>query len=285
MRVDLVVPDRRFSERAVERWEAFLRAVAPVTFPNLDSPPTVQVNPRNGLPPGAEANAQWYPPARIMPEYAEFGLSESFFEKPAIHQAAILLHEALHIRLYRDRLITNFRLIRRWPRFSQASTQYDLDRENLAWETLTFAQEVGVDKLLGRVGCPDAVREEYARARRRYYTNGEGYGYDDARAPSLAVYRLFYRLLRTELGILVTSADDVRLELEGLRDVRSTDLQQKAGDELPWFQEAQRQLLAITVESEDVDPNGYNELSDRILTVPAEVDHGADNTGSDLGEG
>lgn len=269
MRVDLVVQDESFSERAQNAWRAFRQAVAPLTFECLDEEAHIEISMHLGMPPGAAANAEWVPAGRIMPEYARFCLSNGFFQRDLDGQTVILLHEAVHIRRYRGRLRENYLLIRQQPRFPNVTTQFELDRLNLSEEMLTFVQEVGVDKVIVAAACPRAITDRYFTERARYYTNGEGHQYDDNRSPSLAIYRLYYRLLRAELGLIVIRDQELRAQIEALRQRYDAGLQQRAGAQLQWFRDMQRKFLAVTIDTDAPDPEPYRELFDRVRDVPA----------------
>lgn len=268
MRVDLVVPDEASVESAERAWNAFRAAIRPLEFPELSADVRVGVESNMGLAPRAIATGAWVPPVRMLPEYAEFHLGPAFFALDEEARMRALLHEATHVRIARTRLVANYRLIRAWPRFSRAENQFERDRENLAWEVLTLAQEIGVDKFLARTDYPAGIREEYFGARARaFYTNGEGHQYDDVRSPELTKYRAFFRLLRAQLGLLLVADPVDRQRLEARRAESSAALEAVAGDDLPWFRDLQTQLLAIDVDTEAADPNSYRELSDRILAV------------------
>lgn len=268
MRVELVVPDETFVEPAERAWSAFWGSVRPLEFPELGPDVRVRAEPNMGLAPRAVATGAWVPPVRTLKEYAEFHLGPAFFALDEDARTRVLLHEATHVRIARTRLIANYRLIRAWPRFSEAENQFELDRENLAWEVLTLAQEIGVDKFLARADYPAGMRQQYFRDRTRtFYKNGEGHQYDDARSPALAKYRAFFRLLRTELGLLLVTDPADRERLEVLRAERNTAFEALAGDDLAWFRDAQARLLAIAVDTEEADPDPYGDLSDRILAA------------------
>jgi hypothetical protein len=268
MRVDLIVSNDRHAAQAQKAWDTFRQAILPLNVAELGPEVRVRVEPNMAMAPRATATAAWVPPGAVMPEYTEFSLSDTFFALDKDGQTTILLHEAVHVRLYRTRLIENYRLIRRWPRFSNATTQFELDRENLAWEVLTFPQEVGVDKFLAGADYPAPLRDRYFRDRAHYYRNGEGHRYDGARSPALAVHRLFYGLLRTELGLLVMPDAAERERLQDLRTQRDEEFQRRIGDELPWFRGVQERLLAISIDTEAPDPDPYRDLSDRVLATP-----------------
>jgi hypothetical protein len=168
MRIDLIVLNERFVEQAQRAWDTFREAVLPLTFPELDAGVRIKVDVNMAMAPRGSATAAWVQAGAILPEYVEFSLSDAFFALDQGAQTTILLHEAVHVRLYRTRLIENYRLTRRWSRFSNAETTFELDRENLAWEVLTFAQEVGVDKFLSTADYPAVLRERYFRDRVHY---------------------------------------------------------------------------------------------------------------------
>ena len=91
--------------------------------------------------------------------------------------------------------------------------------------------------------------------------------YDDARSPALAKYRLFFGLLRTELGLLMMPPTTERESLRELRTQRDKEFQRQAGAELAWFRGVQARLQAIKVNSKAPDPDPYRDLSDRILAM------------------
>ncbi len=268
MRVELKVTDERVREPAENSWRAFLQAALPLTFEYLDSTARAEVLRPLGMPPGATANAELVPRGRILPGYAKLCLSEAFFQRSPERQASILLHEAVHIRLYRGRLAENYRIIREQPRFGDPTPRFELDRHNLSEELLTFVQEVGVDRFIAAANCPSTLSALYFEERAHYYINGEAHRYDDDRSPSLAIYRLFYRLLRAELGLGVIRDPAVREQLEGLRQGYDARLQDRAGRELDWFRAMQRKCLSVTIGTDTPDPDAYGELFDRVRALP-----------------
>jgi hypothetical protein len=268
MRVELKVTEERFIEPAEKAWRASLQAVSPLTFSCLESTAKAEVLRHLDMPPGATANAELVPPGRILPGYASICLSEGFFQRSQDRQVVILFHETVHIRLYRGRLTENYRLIRQQPRCVDPTPWFTRDRDDLSLELLTCAQEVGVDKFIAAANCPPQVSALYFKERTSYYMNGEAHRYDDNRSPSLAIYRLFYRLLRAELGLVVIRDDAAREQLRGLRQQYAAQLRERAGENLPWFQDTQRKLLSVTVDTDTPDPDAYRELFDRVRSLP-----------------
>jgi hypothetical protein len=117
MRVELIVSNERHVAHAQKAWDMFRRVILSLNFAELGPEVQVRVEPNMAMAPRASATAAWVPPGAVMPEYTGFSLSDAFFALDQDGQTTILLHEAVHVRPYRTRLIENYRLIRRWPRF------------------------------------------------------------------------------------------------------------------------------------------------------------------------
>jgi hypothetical protein len=268
MQVRLCITDKRFEEEAKNAWRQLLEAVAPVAFEYFDSPPVTAEQAQHGMPPGATANAALVPPRHRLPGYTNICLSDAFFARNRWGRNAILLHEAVHVRFYLGRLCENYRIIGDQPRVCNLMQGFELDRLNLSEELLTFVQEVGVDTFIAGLTLPPQLAAAYWDERAGFFTNGEAYPYDDNRSPSLAIYRRFYRLLRTELGLAVLQDTALRKRLEELQHRYSAQLRDSAGDDLPWFDGVQRRLLCVMVDTEAPDTDSYRELFDRVRSLP-----------------
>ena len=204
--------------------------------------------------------------------------SPGFFGRTFECQIRILLHEAIHIRLQCGRLQRNHQAVREsWhhpnvtlfvninetPNFESL-----IDRKNLATETLFFAQEVGVDKFIA-ARYASVVSDYFEERATRFYSNGENSAYDDARTPALAPFRTFYRCLRAEVGLAMPLSQDVRRDLDAARQESEARLYDQAGDELrAWFTVQRRKLLAVSVDSDEPDPDSYTDLFDRVINLP-----------------
>lgn len=258
MRVVMNVRAERYREAATNAWRTFIRSVVPT--PIACSALVISTDERrcDGTPQRAIATAEAVRPGRVLPGYGLICLSDAFFELVEERQTLALLHEAVHLRLYDGRLAANYEIIRQLNRRIDQATEFERDRDDLAIELLAFAQEVGVDKFIAAL--PEGTSGPYLEFRAHFYRNP----YDHARSPSLALYRLFYRLLRAELGLRVARDPAQREELQRLQRQYDAEFVAAAGKNFPWFRTQQERLLNVSVDTEDRDPDAYRELFDRI---------------------
>lgn len=264
MRVDLFVDTGDLEEEAEAAWQSFRDRVTPCPFVySGDAHANVQTT---RLPPGATAQATLVDARRTAPARAEFRLAPGFFSRPPAQRACILLHEALHIHLSLGRLRRNHEVIREVGRapaldvtgLTPEQINVEGDRWQLACELLTFAQEVAVDKLVAATYAP--LLDTYLLDRRRFFENGEAYRYRDH--PTLTRYRLFYRLLRIDLGLVIVRALDVREALQLRRAQVEEQLAPELGDS--WFRDQRAKYAAIAIDSDEPDPDPYRDLFDRL---------------------
>jgi hypothetical protein len=85
---------------------------------------------------------------------------------------------------------------------------------------------------------------------------------------SLKLYRLFRKLFRVELGLIVVADASAREQLETLRQKHDAELEAQAGEDVLWFRDQQRRILSVRVDTDETDPDAYRELYDRVRGLP-----------------
>jgi hypothetical protein len=276
----ILVTDNENRRGDVERaWRHFMSTIVPCP---LDSTEIKVVVASLTIAPGATAAAALTPGfshpemSSIIEPQARFEFSEGFFQRSDQEQADILLHEAVHIRFLRGRLRENYRAMRDSERHPDVDLCIDVrtpgfdfmqHRRNLAVEVLSFCQEVAVDKFIQK-HYPDAFSRSLDE-RSRWYL-GERDAFDHTALPDqLRPFLKFYRLLRAELGLLVAPVGDLRERLNAARlhdegDLRGSVLSQ----DFEWFTAFKQRVLTFRIDTDEGDPDPYDELFARILAEP-----------------
>jgi hypothetical protein len=70
------------------------------------------------------ATAEWVPRLRSLREHANFTFGDAFFGLDDDTKTAVLLHESVHVRLYRGRLRNNYLVIRTLNRCPNIATPF-----------------------------------------------------------------------------------------------------------------------------------------------------------------
>lgn len=255
-------------------WRTFEDAVGGCPIPHAhQDQPSIDPDGRGcDWAPGMLASARILRAKRTLPECAQLCLAEAFFEQSAQVQLALLLHETIHVRLFLGRLQVNYRAIED----ARGQTPNDNDdfvqrRWTLAMNALMFVQEVGADRIFRESDQHRRWWEVYLGERMfSYYRPDNPRALEEHGDPQpLKPYRVFYRLLRAELGLSVVDDPERRLALEQRRDYLQGRLLELAPGDATRLAGVQGNLLAVRVDTADPDPQSYTELFDEILRVEA----------------
>jgi hypothetical protein len=193
-------------------------------------------------------------------------------------QLGVLLHEALHIRLAICRLQNNYRAsldvaaregARDLSGMTQDSVNFAWIRQRVAHGLLNLVTEIGVDKFMATTFT--WVSSTYWHARfRNFYLNAWLLADEDV-TTSMRPYLAFYRLVALELGLLTLRDEANREQLLARRAEYMAGLASTCdGATVQWLTEACVKALAFDpIATSGPDPDSYNEVCERVLTLTA----------------
>lgn len=278
MVIALNVPTQARRNDARQSWTALTAAIHPLPYTPDAVHPTTLERSCDGIPASADANAEVVPARGNSPGYARICLTDRFFARCADERVLVLLHELVHIRLYLGRLAANYaaiaELLHRRPAVALRAG-FDEDRATLAADTLTLAQEIGVDRFI--LANYPAHIATYRRMRRGFYEVPEVNTVRAMPWPALFIYRAFNYLVKAGLGVSVVEDRADRDAIQRRYDALLAELRTEAGDNFGRFDDSLRNLLSIRIDTDDRDPDAYREIFDRINAVPeAELPEAAD---------
>ncbi len=265
MNLELCCQDPRNDDETLDRW-AELGELVDLPF-QYDGEARIEDTRRfcDWLP-GMFASANWEPGLRTLPETARICLATTFFQEPHQTQLHLLLHEAIHLRLFRGRLRANFQVLIQARRLPVEEGEFFHRRRYIALLLLMFVQEVGADYYL-RAHYPQRWHV-YVQERLTHYYLPVHVPQLDAQDP-LSPFVLLYTLFRVELGLrMVDAAEPRRLLVERRDNLRNALREVMSPVDFDQFTKAAvEQVLQVDVGNDEPDAEAYRSVYDRVMAV------------------
>ena len=266
----LALPDSERVAEIVSLWRELRARAMPFPIETGDEEPETKYLPCCDPPNFASSTIlRHLPKARIC-------FSNRFFALGHETQLGVLLHEVVHIRLFRGRLSRSFQSSRD-AEDDERAREYSGDKDEAdfgvaRWKVanglLLLVHEIGVDRFMSgsRYGW---LSNDYWADRAHHFYLSDSLLSDELTSPSMVAYVAFYRLVAAELGLAVLPDIPERRAVEERQIQRAEALAEACEDDetRDWLDSVRCQLLEIDVSANEPDACSYDEVFKRVIEL------------------